>query len=100
MKPKWIVAFAIWQALGAAGFLCWEAINSPVLLVMGWALLLPGNLIASYVVNLTLWGTGLSLLALSLSSLVTAVAVNAGLWWLAAIGYRQWRGRRPPTRAR
>lgn len=90
MSKKALFVFALWHLLGAIGFLLWDRpLNTAALWVMGFILLLPGNLIASDVVSGLLWRSELSLEVMSVLSLVLAVAINFACW-LAIAGFTRW----------
>jgi hypothetical protein len=46
MRRRTLVVFVLWQTLGAFGAVFWEWTDSAVLWVVGFFLLLPGNLVA------------------------------------------------------
>lgn len=80
MSKRALIVFAVWQGLGATGFLFWDwPRNTAALWVMGFILLLPGNYLASFIVERFLWGS-FSLLTLSITTLMIAIVVNLGLW--------------------
>lgn len=86
MSKRVAIVFTIWQALGAFGFLFWNwPKDTPALWVIGFVLLLPGNFIASNIIENVLWQSPLSLQAMSVLTLITAIAVNFALWF--AIGW-------------
>ena len=105
-RSFWIV-FAVWQALGVVGAVCWSFTMSrlgPVLWGMGFLLMMPGNYLAAEAVDRTLWTSGLSLRALSVITLALGVAINAAVWYIVGSGVRsiarRLRGTRPHSRVR
>jgi hypothetical protein len=91
MNRRLAIGFALCQGLGAIGFLLWESVESPVLLVGEWVLLLPGNLVAPRIVSAALWRGGLSLRAVSVWALVLTIALNALVWVAVVSIYRRYR---------
>lgn len=94
MSKKLLLVFAIWHLLGAVGFLLWDRPQSTAILwVMGFILLLPGNLVASNLVSGLFWRSALSLQAMSVVSLVLAIGINFACWYAVARVFRRWRRR-------
>jgi hypothetical protein len=96
MRRRVLIVFALCQAFGAFGAVFWEWIGSAALWVLGFVLLLPGNLVAPFIDNL-LWESPLSLRAMSVVSLIMAIAINFAMWCAVAWVMRRYRMRR--TRA-
>jgi hypothetical protein len=81
MGRRLLLLFAVWQALGAAGFLLWDRPQSTAALwVIGFLFLLPGNLLASSLVTALIWRSPLSLHAMSAIVLGAAIAINFACW--------------------
>jgi hypothetical protein len=62
------IAFAFCQGLGVLGAASWSSVtvlDARWLWMMGFFLMMPGNYLASEIVDRTLWRSGLSLLTLS-----------------------------------
>lgn len=99
MRRRVLIVFALWQVLGTFGAVFWEWVGSAALWVLGFVLLLPGNLIAPFIDNL-LWESPLSLRAVSVISLIVAVAINFAMWCAVAWVVRRYRTRRTSHRLR
>lgn len=94
MSRRLAVVFVVWQVLGAFGFLFWEWPKSTALLwVMSFMFLFPGNIVASNLIPDLFWRTRLSVQAISILCLVTAIAINFVLWFAVAWLVRRYRSR-------
>lgn len=82
-RRRIILLFALLQAVGVTcSWLCPEVpsrIGMPML-VVGVFVLMPGNLLGSWVTESLLWNAGLSLVRLEVVSTLLALVANAAAW--------------------
>jgi hypothetical protein len=86
------LAFVATQALGTACSWLWQHLDSSIGVPI-WAtalvLLMPGNVLGSWIAESVLWGSSFSLLAMGVFSTVLTLLINA-LVWLGAIRLMGW----------
>jgi len=88
-RTPWLV----YAALQITGEICqwtWPLVDSELgrwLWVGAFIFLFPGNLLAAFIVERSLWNTGLTLRTLQMLQVPLAIAINLALWivcaWLA-----------------
>ena len=86
-----LAAFLLVQVIGIACLALWQHAPSAVSMPMwGTALILlfPGNFLGGWTVDSLLWRSHLSLIGMGLLSAVSAVIINAILWFLVAKAVR------------
>ncbi len=87
-RSAWVV-FGIWQLIG---IVCGQQVGHPAqwgaqLWAISFLGLLPGNVTAAYIVERSLWMTGVTLRQMSLLEILAAVLINGILWFLIATAY-------------
>lgn len=79
-----IVVFVVIQLTGIiCSWLCWKVpsgIGVPMWAV-GFVILMPGNLLGSWITQSLFWQTGLSLPSMGAISTVLALGINAAVWF-------------------
>ena len=78
-----ISVFVLVQAIGLAASWIWQHASgdlSVALWSVALVLLIPGNFLAAWVVESSLWHSGLSLMGMGILSTVLLVAINALVW--------------------
>jgi hypothetical protein len=79
---RFAVLFVIWQGIGLLGALTWNLPKSTAAQwVIGFLCLLPGNIVASRLVEDMVW-TRVSMQMLTLTVLLATVGINLGFWLL------------------
>jgi hypothetical protein len=95
---KLVFIFATVQIIGVACSWFWQhpySSASSFLWGVGLFLLLPGNVLGSWLVEKLFWGTHLTLGAMSVVSAVLCVGINAVIWFGIAAICRRLFHRRP-----
>ena len=78
---KWPIVFACVQALGLLCMWTWQHAQSTVLWGTSLITLFPGNLLSAALVEKMLWGSRLSLSAMSAIEVPVLIVINAALWF-------------------
>ena len=94
----WVTAvFALVQSVGIACSWLWPYAPSDVGVVLwgtGLVLLIPGNFVASWIVEDAFWRSGLSLTSMGVLSTLLLFVINALLWFALVKAFRHIRARR------
>ena len=99
MKRRVIFTILVMQTIGAIGWLTNATAPDPLgkpLWIMGFAALLPGNLVAPAVIEEMLWSSSASLTVISVLSLAGSIMVNLTLAAIIALAIRVRRRRQSP----
>lgn len=88
--------FAVLQWVGMALSWLWQHVSSEAGMVLWWAaliLLIPGNFLASWIVEKSLWHSGFSLTSMGVLSAVLLFVFNVLLWFILMRSFRYIWGR-------
>ena len=85
---KWPIVFACVQAVGLLCMWTWQHAQSTVLWGTSLIALFPGNLLSTVLVEKMLWGSRLSLAAMSAIEVPVLIAINAALWFSVVAVFR------------
>lgn len=92
----WTIIFAMVQSIGIACSWLWQHAPADIGVAL-WGttlvLLIPGNFLASWMVERLFWRSGLSLASLGILSTLLLFTINALLWFALAKAFRHIRAR-------
>jgi len=92
MRNKTWWAFVGFQGIGEICHWSWPAVSSaigPVLWGGAFLLLLPGNVVSSYLVERLLWRTSVTLFQMQLLQAPLTLGINFAVWVLGAWAWRR-----------
>lgn len=97
----WATAvFVLVQSIGIACSWLWQHVPADISVVL-WGtalvLLIPGNFLASWIVENSFWQSGLSLTSMGAFSTLLLLAINTLLWLALVKAFRHIRDRRNAT---
>jgi hypothetical protein len=93
----WMTVFVLVQSMGIACSWLWPHVPANIgaaLWGTALVLLIPGNFLATWIVERSFWRSGLSLASMGTLSTLILFAMNALLWFVLVKAFRHVRARR------